>query len=181
MKKSFQDNLEELLLGNNFPYFLGLDTVPSDGLKFEDKNTIPGPQFTHLLVDVGGKVNSNYYYPNIQPIYSKLENLFDKDYYLSRCKINVNLIDNRFKNKYHTPHIDNWFEDGITAIYYVNDSDGDTIIFDNDRNIIERIEPKKGRLVYWEGLKFHAKQSPTKTNQRVIINFNLLQIGRAHV
>ena len=50
-------------------------------IKFEDKNTIPGPQFTHLLVDVGGKVNSNYYYPNIQPIYSKLENLFDKDYY----------------------------------------------------------------------------------------------------
>ena len=177
MKKSFQDNLESLLLSNNFPYFLGLDTVSDNSqLSFVDKNTIKAPQFSHLLVDAGGKVNSNYYYANVAPIFNKLENIFEEEYYVARCKINVNVLDNRFKNKYHTPHIDNWFEESITAIYYVNDSDGDTIIFDDDRKIIERISPKKGRLVYWKGLKFHAKQSPIENNQRVIINFNLIFI-----
>ena len=65
-------------------------------------------------------------------------------------------------------------EDQITALYYVNDSDGDTYFFDDSGKVTKRVTPKKGTLVMWEGKIFHAKSSPIKTTSRVVININLL-------
>ena len=51
------------------------------------------------------------------------------DYELQRVKINFNYqVSEEYKDKCMHPHCD-MNEGGFTAIYYINDSDGDTVIF----------------------------------------------------
>jgi hypothetical protein len=177
VKPRIQDDIEKMLMANNFPYYHiseSVDTGDANTSK-TDENSLIVPQFFHMFV-MDGNVSSQYY-NSISPISNKLVDTIDTDCYVSRCKVNMNTIDGRFENKYHTPHIDNAFEEQITAIYYANESDGDTFFFDRAGNITERITPKKGRLVWWKGRIFHAKSSPTKSLNRIVLNFNLLPIG----
>jgi len=189
VKPRIQNELEVLLMGSNFPYFYSSEScVPAEykenenedvrltGATLLDGNTIEAPQFSHLFVS-DGVVNSEAY-KNVAPILNKVIDLVDGDYYVAKCKVNMNLADVRFEGKYHTPHIDNGFEDQVTAIYYVNDSDGDTYFFDGSNKVTKRVTPKKGTLVMWKGKVFHAKSSPIQTNSRVVININLLPCGK---
>ena len=65
----------------------------------------------------------------------------------------------------HQPHID---MDGphYSAVYYVNDSDGDTII--NDM----RVCPKANSVVVFDGTIVHNGMSPSYHPNRIIINSN---------
>lgn len=185
VKPRIQDELETLLTSGNFPYFYSSEScVPAEykedenederltGALLVDEHTIEAPQFMHMFVS-DGAINSASY-KDVAPILHKVIDLIDGDYYVAKCKVNMNLADVRFEGKYHTPHIDNGFEDQITALYYVNDSDGDTFFFDDSGKVTKRVTPKKGTLVMWEGKVFHAKSSPIKTTSRVVININLL-------
>jgi len=58
------------------------------------------------------------------------------------------------------------------VIYYVNDADGDTVFFDNNRQIVKRVTPKKGRVVMFDGKILHAG-SPSTTGPRCLVNFDL--------
>ena len=71
----------------------------------------------------------------------------------------------------YPPHIDvdipHW-----VCLYYVNDSDGDTVFFKDDKvTEIKRVSPKKGRIAFFNGSIFHAG-TPSGTNSRAVINFN---------
>ena len=94
---------------------------------------------------------------------------------LIKAKLNVNVNDSKFsKNNYYQPHIDFPYK-GITAIYYVNDCDGDTFFFKKEENklkIIKQISPKKGSLIYFDNTIFHAGQPPFNSNLRAILNLN---------
>ena len=96
---------------------------------------------------------------------------------------------------YNTPHVDFLFPH-MTACYYVNDSDGDTVEFDQHRNDITghelneaviqdfvkstdftvagRCSPKKGRLCVFDGLKFHASTKPKLHDTRIVITINYI-------
>ena len=82
-----------------------------------------------------------------------------------------------------TPHLDRT-EPHLVFLYYVTDSDGDTIIYNyrsKDENDIpyfedvkelERVTPKQGRVVVFNGLNWHTAEQPTK-DVRCIINLNI--------
>jgi len=178
IKPHIQDSLEDLFLSDSFPYYYTKETVELDDTDnyFVDKNTLDAPQFFHMFI-MDAKVSSQNYV-NISPISNKLIDTIDIPCYITRCKLNMNVIDSRFSESYHTPHIDNPYEDQITAIYYANDSDGDTYFFGDEGNVIKRITPKKGRLVWWKGRIYHAKSSPIKSLNRLVLNFNLLPLRR---
>jgi len=84
-----------------------------------------------------------------------------------------------------TPHLDRT-EKHLVFLYYVCDSDGDTIIYNyrsKDKNDIpffedikelKRITPKQGRVVVFNGLNWHTAEQPTK-DIRCILNFNINQ------
>lgn len=71
------------------------------------------------------------------------------------------------------------------CVYYCNDSDGETIIYEQTAkdtpcgsinvNLTEhkRIKPKKGRIVLFDGYRYHCSSQPTN-NFRCIINFDLV-------
>lgn len=90
------------------------------------------------------------------------------------------------KNEFDNIHIDIPFEH-LVVLYYVNDTDGDTFIFDkfadldnlksptlneNEANITKRVSPKKGRALVFDGRRYHSSSAPTK-NIRCIINFDI--------
>ena len=80
-----------------------------------------------------------------------------------------------------TAHID--IEEDINfmvALYYVCDSDGDTVIY-NEREelpnekytIKESVTPKQGRMVIFDGRLYHAAKQPINSNTRCVGNYNL--------
>lgn len=89
----------------------------------------------------------------------------------------------------HTPHIDFPFEHK-TGLLYLNDSDGDTILYNErydtsrdkseydqkirnrEKEIITTFTPKENKLAIFDGLLYHSSSSPTKTDRRVVVNFN---------
>ena len=105
------------------------------------------------------------------------------EYELQRVKINFNPKVNISEDECMHPHCD--MEEGknsYTAIYYMNDSDGDTVIFNETKmdtflngeelSIKKRIKSKKGRFVMFKQDYLHAGFPPTKSDYRVVINFN---------
>lgn len=68
------------------------------------------------------------------------------------------------------PHIDVYYPH-LVLLYYINDSDGDTIFYDNAQKEIKRINPKKGRIVFFDGLIKHSGSTP-KDSHRVILNID---------
>ena len=64
----------------------------------------------------------------------------------------------------------------LVLLYYVHDSDGDTILFDENDNEIKRVTPKKGRAIFFDGNIRHCSSSPTK-GLRSILNFNFETIN----
>ena len=95
------------------------------------------------------------------------------------------------KNYIHPPHVDHDI-DHLTAILYLNDSDGETIIykekFDSSlgldardylhtklqNNVTEdfRVTPKANRMVIFDGLTYHSSSSPVNTDRRIAMNCN---------
>jgi len=88
----------------------------------------------------------------------------------------------------YCPHVD-YSHNHLVLLYYVNECDGDTFIFDeildvpkDERNdeiiafdkwtIKERIEPRKGRIVIFDGSSYHSS-SLSSTNNRIVLNIDI--------
>lgn len=67
-----------------------------------------------------------------------------------------------------------------TALLYVNDADGDTVIYGETWSPgyagpyaeAHRVAPAANRLVLFDGLQFHSGTTPVKTPRRVVVNIN---------
>ena len=60
-----------------------------------------------------------------------------------------------------TPHIDIYNKEHLVVLYYVCDSDGDTIIYNERKEsesytIKQRVTPKQGRMVIFDGWLMHT-------------------------
>ena len=80
-----------------------------------------------------------------------------------------------------TPHIDLEDQEHIVALYYVCDSDGDTIIYNERKDqgleaksytIKQKVTPKQGRMVLFDGSLYHTAEQPLN-NVRCVVNYNL--------
>ena len=78
------------------------------------------------------------------------------------------------------PHVD-LPKPHMVMIYYVNDSDGDTLIFDKtfpDREnctMVHSASPKKGRGILFDGRHYHTGTAPFHHDTRMVVNFNFLE------
>lgn len=59
------------------------------------------------------------------------------------------------------------------CLYYANDTEGDTIFFDENKKEIKRVQPKKGRIIFFDGNIKHTGSSSVNT-VRALVNFNFL-------
>lgn len=143
-----------------------------------DKNVIDNGQFVHLflsLVENSQEINSSYMdipYKILSEFSKKTKTNID---FSDILRIKANLITQYreyTKNSYGIPHTDYSYEHYV-LIYYVNDSDGDTVLFDKNKKIMAKITPKKGRCLFFNGNILHAGGHPVDNFSRCVININL--------
>ena len=183
------DAWEKHVTNNDFAWYLLRDIDPSkisdesNHRTAYDNNTVNTVQFTHDLYNEND--DGSYQYQYAKELIDECCKKFEIVPYYFRLKFN--LLTNNYlmtKDKYNTPHIDNKYVNSYSMIYYVNDSDGDTIIFNETCNdetmtrpdkltIKQRIEPKKNRAVLFRGNYFHTSSNPMNNETRIVLNVNL--------
>ena len=187
LPKLLENDLEKVV--TEIPYYYSPNTSYADTDPFFDhyieliKNSciIENGQFTHAILDEGGYVGSNLYNLVYPILYSFAEKANIKVNTITRIKINLLLRDKTFtSDNYNFPHSDRSAGEKI-FIYYVNDSDGDTVIFNEYDNyttiptaftIADRVTPKKGTGLFLECARFHASSNPVLSQHRYVVNFN---------
>jgi hypothetical protein len=175
LPEQYQNSIEKLLLEANFPWYLNKNTVSEDYVApYGVINTTEGMQFTHTFFREGHIYSEHYGQISLLNYHLMLKENIDTTNVL-RVKANLNVAFADYPDEHHYPiHID-FPKDFLntTCIYYVNDSDGDTIFFKEDGvTEIKRVTPKKGRLVYFDSNTPHAGCPPKNYKVRSVINFN---------
>lgn len=179
---NFLDNTEAMMVEkclNDCPWFLTFEEAtvsPFKYLTMKDLNTKEYIQFCHNLLDDNGNVLSPNYLFLIDFFKNKLKNNLIINKFM-RMKINLQTQCSFSKEYfYNTPHLDRLDnQEYFNAIYYVNESDGETLLFNKSNNeykIIEKVIPKKGKLLIFSGNIYHSGRHPKEALKRIIINFN---------
>ena len=197
IEKDYQENIKIQLLGGKdhtglqFPWYYIEDiTVAYDN----DSKHRPGLSHQYVSLpkefledseepldpNLLGKVNSEYhdlFVPMLQKVGFKL-GLNSVRVLQGRSFLQFPL---NTDGTIDTAHIDIEEDiDFMVALYYVCDSDGDTVIY-NEREelpnekytIKESVTPKQGRMVIFDGRLYHAAKQPINSNTRCVVNYNL--------
>jgi hypothetical protein len=182
------NTLYQLITGVDFPWYYQPD-IAFLNLDIHNKNPFVQPSygFVHTVWDTDhGKVSE---------VINLMGPLVENFQMQSGVKINnflrikINLLTPILGNtpeKYNGAHIDR-FTPHQSLIYYLNDSDGDTVIFDkiyqsgddHIKNCTDtlpikyRITPKANSLIHLDnGFTYHSSSNPINTSRRITININ---------
>jgi hypothetical protein len=185
--KIIQNQLEEIACRNGYINYLFLrdpvyfDSKLSADFRKNDTNIVDKRAFVFshdlLLKNIKSK-----FYSDFECIPDKIKKDFNMLPDLNRIKLNLSTPLPDTKDKYGLPHPDCQTSGSMIAIYYITDSDGDTILFNEfykddfdttKKSIYKTISPKKGRLVLFDGHRYHANSWPTK-KERIILNINYI-------
>ena len=188
--KDYQDYIETLMTGWEFSWVFNQSMVsPDDEFKGKEENHAG---FNHFFFENNQPTSQHFQsiYPLVLSITSKEKVHFNR---LIRMRANLTLPNTTSKLEWHMPHIDSFFEHW-NSIYYVNNSDGDTVIFNETNDdyssgqddiiriqqgkftIKQRVEPKKGRIVIFPGKYYHSSSWARNSKFRCVININLSKI-----
>jgi len=155
--------LQNLLLGEGFPWYYLHDVACGDEGKADNKGFSIG--FSHELF---GEDRSQYL-PMFDPVLKALEKRLDKRLSFSRLRLGLYVSTGR--TVHNEPHIDRT-DSHQAAVFYFNDSDGDTVVFDKEGKVVFRSKPKANKVFIFDGLQYHASTNPTTVPSRVILNMN---------
>jgi len=192
--KHVQDSLEQLCMSGHFPWYFNQssnytsksnrnNSIEDYTKMSEISSGIDVPQFIHSVYHHQHQKDSQFlvaFNSLLCCIPASIDTLL-------RIKLNLNYSQTFDTTEtYSIPHVDFVSVDNLTTlIYYVNDSDGDTIIFNEKRStgdlpncdkltIKQRITPKKGRFVMFDGSYLHAGNFPSGESPRIVVNINII-------
>jgi hypothetical protein len=180
--KEDANKLEQFLLSDEVPWYF------KQNIDFEhiEDATPQNYGFVHVVYQYGKSISSLN-----APCQEILKNICDKSGLslneVIRIKINLNPYcgEERFDLRPHTDILDQ--TNYISAIYYVNDSDGNTILYDvlkdsntDDQSIIQNKSvlpiavsqpPIKNTAIVFNGNRYHSGNTPLHHKTRININF----------
>ena len=96
--------------------------------------------------------------------------------FIHRIKINTTFpYPKNNKNNYGPIHTDisDTNVNGTSIIYYINNSDGDTLFFDDKLNVTKKVTPRQGRAVIFDNKIKHTACCPINSIYRQVINMVL--------
>jgi hypothetical protein len=183
ISKEKQDIIEETIDSTNFPWYKrpGTNSVSADLVELhqEDKRIKENVLLAHIFHSQEGnqlKINSDYHWI-VNDILHCLAKKYNKNSFrILKTKAILLIQDLNLQDEMGTPHLDfpELKNNSYVALYYVNDSDGCTHILDNNYKIIDKINPKKGRILFMRGDVQHSVQWPKKSRYRMAVNINIL-------
>jgi Rps23 Pro-64 3,4-dihydroxylase Tpa1-like proline 4-hydroxylase len=145
-----------------------------------DPNVLDLPIFTHTFYKSSDQSSSGWL-PLVTSITQQAESVLGVSCSnIRRIKSNLTLPLYPNSECYSIPHTDHLKDTSISVLYYVNDSDGDTIMFDKtyedtlhplgDLTITKRVTPKANRAVIFNSNILHSSSSGQTSDKRIIIN-----------
>lgn len=183
---SYQDQVEAEITSNSMAWFFHEESARSASMF---KTTFSG--FSHMA----------YHIKESTPVMSPLSSILLPILFMfcDKAQIKFNTLlrmrlglftRTMIEAVHHNPHVD-FYEPHQTAVYYVNDSDGDTFVFnetyedlnlqqsaqhadENKFSIAGRVSPKKGKMACFDGRHYHASMHPMKAQSRIAVTFNFL-------
>lgn len=184
---SYQEEIKNILLGHSFPWYFAQDITFGKSLLEQHNLGQAHPAHSHLFCR--NKNSTSNYFEMLLPLAEIGAKIVDYSFNsVVQCRsfLQYPLNRNFIKNQIDRLHIDLPY-DHLVLLYYVIDSDGDTLIVDkiregnieeyhhqiSDHTIIESVTPKQGRAVLFDGKYYHTAMQPT-SNVRCIINFNIV-------
>ena len=127
-------------------------------------------QFIHMFWTNDGS-NSQYSHIALQVVNRVMEHTGITYSANVRVKSNYLMSIKRSKDTIQEPHQDDDTGTMVSMIYYLHDCDGDTVFFNNDGSLMDRVSPKRGRIAVFDSDIIHAAQNPVKNDFRVITNY----------
>ena len=175
----YQEKIKQELMGigNNFPWYYTEDVTGAGEYDSQHRPAL-AHEYVHINDDDISEIDSVYHHL-FTPMLSKAcqylkmpeMNVIQGRSFL-QFPLNLNSSDD------DTPHVDLDEEEHTVVLYYVLSSDGDTVIY-NERvesttyTVKQKVTPKQGRVVIFDGRQYHTAQQPTK-GTRCIVNYNLV-------
>ena len=173
----YQNIIKEILLGDrqykgyDFPWYLTHDVT-----KPAKADSQLRPAFFHGYVDYPSELSSVFHDLFIRLIQNSCAKINRKNVDVIQGRSFCQLPISSDKMSVDTPHIDTK-DDHFVMLYYVCDSDGDTIIYNEQEKsdsytVQKKITPKQGRVVLFDGSYYHTAEQPLN-NIRCVVNYNL--------
>jgi hypothetical protein len=168
-----------------FPWFYVSHVSLPPGADMPDPLSRETFGYNHMVYNYEDN-NKSFVFQSMPLILTKFEEIFNtKITKLLRIRMGMKHPKIGFtENNYNLPHVD-YFTPHSTLIYYINDSDGDTRIFDQEFTestgeptsftVKTRITPRANRMLYLKnGLVYHTAANPIVTDRRIVLNINLI-------
>ena len=184
LPKEIFENLQKYVLSMEFPWFyseaVSINPLDND---IQDPMAVETDGLHHIIFDPENDAIS-FVHKIFTPFYQELERQFGfKPEHLIRNRLSqktpkVGFVD----GNYNIPHVD-YFRPHVSLVFYFNDCDGPTYIFDQEFyfgkrinkgfTVKDRVHPKANRLLWIDGWQYHTASNPIHSPRRVILNINL--------
>ncbi len=185
LPQSLSDELHDIMTGDHFPWYWidDVTTAPEDRTAVPEYYTNqPGMHHTPYI---DGKVSEWFGHYNFlyHYIVDALE-LDQRQWYLARIRCGLNFPTLKSEHMAHNnPHVDypeTERGEHFTCLYYVNESDGPTVVFNEKKEsdkytIAYKCHPEKNKLFAFDGKHYHASSCPREHDVRIAITINLAQ------
>ena len=179
---SYQLQIEDILLGerlfnnDDFPWYFIPDITYNDGLANQGRCG-----FAHYFADEDDGIISEFHPLFLKLIHNSCKKINLKKIDVIQARSFLQLPSNIPHEEVDDPHIDLIDTDHFVMLYYVCDSDGDTIIYNETEKsesytIKKKIKPKRGRVVLFDGKLYHTAEQPNN-HKRCIVNYDLVDLS----
>ncbi len=172
---NYQRQIYDCVTDVKFPWHFLEDTT------FERSNDpqTSTPSFVNLIYHPNNETNPylDFFMPLLNQCLEKTEL---KLHSLLRMRagflLNTKYVFPSMPYKYNSPHRD-FDQEHYTIVYYVNKSDGDTVVFkeleeSEKYNVLHRSTPEQGKMLLFNGWHYHASTCPKMFTKRIALTIN---------
>jgi hypothetical protein len=175
VSKQHQEFIKNYFLSESIDWYFQKDITYEENIEIAKQNY----GFSNVIYNFppSKKLESEYYIAN-SLLYIAADKINAHIQEILRIRTFLQLPINNQSNDVNNPHRDLNINH-LVMLYYVNDSDGDTIIYNeteesDNYTIKETVKPKQGRIVIFDGQHYHSSSRPT-IGPRCTININILK------
>ena len=167
-----------MLSGYNFNWNY-LDNITEE-FQLKPQQHFNGYGFSHVFWNENERRDHSQFGCFVEPLLYQIMDVANCDFIL---RARADMVTWSKEDFIHPAHTDFLFPN-TAAVFYVNESDGDTIFYNvkptdvanyKDLKEYDRVSPKANRLVLFDGHLLHTGCSPTKHKNRILINSNYIK------